>query len=137
MPVPSAIGTDWTPSGSMASTNELACAADWLSSKGSPVSDVRLWEKTTTDAARAVGADGVLGQLLVGMQADISVFDWDRTPYRRIITSNADNVRLVILQGQALYGLTDAVSILAEDASWCEPLDVCGESRSICEERRT
>jgi hypothetical protein len=116
----------------MAPTGELACAADWLSAKGDPISDMVLWEKTTTDAARAVGADGVLGQLAPGLRADIAVFEWDRTPYRRIIQSNADDVRLVVVQGNALYGLADMVTPLAEDADWCEALDVCGEARSIC-----
>ncbi|MFN7143138.1 MAG: amidohydrolase family protein [Myxococcota bacterium] len=130
--VPWAIGTDWTPSGSMAPVPELACAADWLAAKGSPISDVQLWEKATTDAARAVGADGVLGQLVAGMKADISVFAWDRTPYRKIITSQVSDVRLVVVDGQAKYGLTDLVTPLTDTPDWCEPLDVCGESRSIC-----
>ncbi len=130
--VPWAIGTDWTPSGSMAPTGELACAADWLASKGNPISDVRLWEKSTTDAARAVGADGVLGQLDAGFRADIAVFEWSRTPYRRIITADAADVRLVVVEGDARYGLTDYITPLAANASYCEPLDVCGASRSIC-----
>ena len=130
--VPWAIGTDWTPSGSMAPIGELTCAAEWLASKGSPISDVSLWEKSTTDAARAVGADGVLGQLVAGMQADISVFGWDRTPYRAIITAEAADVRLVVVGGQARYGLSEYVTALSDTADWCEPLDVCGESRSIC-----
>lgn len=130
--VPWAIGTDWTPSGSMAPIGELACAADWLASKGSPISDVTLWEKSTTDAARAVGADGVLGQLVAGMQADIAVFTWSRTPYRGIITADAADVRLVVVGGQAKYGLTEYVTALSDTPDWCEPLDVCGASRSIC-----
>ncbi len=130
--VPWAIGTDWTPSGSMAPVQELACAADWLAAKGSPLSDVELWEKSTTDAARAVGADGVLGQLAAGMQADISVFTWDRTPYRKIIEAQVTDVRLVVVAGQARYGLTDLVQPLTDTPDWCEALDVCGESRSIC-----
>lgn len=130
--VPWAIGTDWTPSGSLAPAPELACAADWLAAKGNPLTDVQLWEKATTDAARAVGADGVLGQLAPGMKADIAVFTWDRTPYRKIIEAQVTDVRLVVVDGRAAYGLTDLVSTLANDAGYCEPLDVCGESRSIC-----
>lgn len=130
--VPWAIGTDWTPSGSMAPIGELACAADWLASKGSPISDVRLWEKSTTDAARAVGADGVLGQLSTGFQADIAVFEWSRTPYRGIITADAADVRLVVVGGEARYGLSEYVTPIAANPDYCEELDVCGGSRSIC-----
>jgi hypothetical protein len=116
----------------MSPTDEMACASDWLAAKGSPFNDQKLWEKTTTDAARAVGADGVIGELVVGMKADISVFGWSQTPYRAIIDSNVDDVRLVIIDGQALYGVTDMVSLLAAEPTYCEALDVCGESRSIC-----
>jgi cytosine/adenosine deaminase-related metal-dependent hydrolase len=130
--VPWAIGTDWTPSGSMAPLGELQCAAEWLSAKGDPISDVTLWEKATTDAARAVGADGVLGQLMAGMKADISVFTWSRTPYRGVIDAQATDVRLVVVDGQALYGLTDLVTPLNDAPDRCEALDVCGEPRSIC-----
>jgi hypothetical protein len=130
--VPWAIGTDWTPSGSMAPVGELACAADWLAGKGDPFSDVDLVDKVTTDAARAVGADGMLGQLVPGMIADVSVFAWDRTPYRKIIEAGPTDIRLVVIGGQARYGLTDFVSALSDTADWCEALDVCGESRSIC-----
>ncbi len=130
--VPWAIGTDWTPSGSMAPMDELTCAADWLATRGAPIGDRALWEKTTTDAARAVGADGVIGQLAVGFRADIAVFSWDRHPYRNIIEGAPTDVRLVIVDGQALYGVNELLTPITLDPSWCEELDVCGEARSIC-----
>lgn len=130
--VPWAIGTDWTPSGSMAPTRELACAAEWLGAKGNPVSDVRLWEKVTTDAARIVGLDGVLGQLVEGMKADVAVYSWDAHPYRHIIQSEPEDVLLVVVDGQALYGRTDWLDGTAEHPEWCEAVEVCGEARSAC-----
>lgn len=130
--VPWAIGTDWTPSGSMAPTRELQCASDWLAAKGGRVGDQRLWEKTTTDAARVVGLDGVLGALVEGYRADLAVFEWSRTPYRGIIGSEPNHVKLVVVEGEALYGRASWIASLATHPDWCEALDVCGEAQAIC-----
>ncbi len=132
MGVPWAIGTDWTWSGSMAPTRELQCADEWLATKGWPVSDAELWRKSTEDAARILGLDGVLGALAPGYKADIAVFGWSRTPYRAIISSEPEDVKLVVVGGKTLYGTTDVVTATAEHPEWCETLDVCGESRSFC-----
>jgi cytosine/adenosine deaminase-related metal-dependent hydrolase len=130
--VPWAIGTDWTWSGSMAPTRELQCADEWLATKGYPLTDAQLWRKATEDSARILGLDGVLGALEVGYKADIAVFAWSRTPYRAVIASEPEDVRLVVVGGKTLYGTTDAVAATAENPDWCETLDVCGESRSVC-----
>lgn len=130
--VPWAIGTDWTPSGSMAPTGELACAAQWLEGKGAPASDVVLWEKVTSDAARLLALDGVLGSLAPGYRADIAVYAWDRAPYRKIIRADAADTRLVVVDGQAIYGVATLVDPLATNPDWCETLDVCGEDHTLC-----
>ncbi len=130
--VPWAIGTDWTPSGSMAPTRELACAAEWLSTKGDPVSDVRLYEKVTVDAARMVGLDGVIGVLSAGYRADIAVYDWSRTPYRGIIDAGPGATRLVVIEGQAIYGRDEWKATLAEHPDWCETMAVCDGDRFVC-----
>ena len=130
--VPWAIGTDWTPSGSIGQPQELACAETWLLGKGSPLSDVELWRKVTEDAARLVGADGVLGVLAPGAAADIAVFDYSRTPYRAIIGADERTVRLVVVDGELVYGHAEYVTSLAEDPAWCDTVDACGESRGYC-----
>ncbi|GDX79807.1 hypothetical protein LBMAG42_16180 [Deltaproteobacteria bacterium] len=130
--VPWAIGSDWTPSGSIGQPAELACAEAWLAGKGSPFSDVDLWRKATEDAARLVGADGVLGVLTPGGAADIAVFDYSPTPYRAIIGADEASVRLVVVAGEAVYGRTALVEPLAENVAWCDTIDACGESRSYC-----
>ncbi len=130
--VPWAIGTDWTPSGSMAPTRELACAAEWLSTKGNPISDQRLYEKSTVDSARMVGLDGVIGQLSAGYRADIAVYDWSRTPYRGIIDAGPGATRLVVIEGKAIYGRDEWKATLAEHPDWCETMTVCDGDRFVC-----
>jgi cytosine/adenosine deaminase-related metal-dependent hydrolase len=130
--VPWAIGTDWTPSGSMAPTGELACASDWLAGKGYPLTDVQLWEKVTSDSARIVGLDGILGSLAPGYRADIAVYDWSRTPYRGIIERGPESVRLVVVDGEALYGRADWLEGLTTHPEWCEAIDACGSANAVC-----
>ena len=130
--VPWALGTDWTPSGSMAPMRELECASQWLASKGYPLSDIDLWRKSTSDAARIVGLDGVLGELAEGYRADIAVYDWSRTPYQAIITGGPETVRLTVVNGSALYGRTDWLATTTDHPEWCETLDACGAANSVC-----
>lgn len=130
--VPWAIGSDWTPSGSIGQPQELACAEAWLEGKGSPFSDVELWQKVTEDAARLTGTDGVLGVLTPGAAADIAVFDYSKTPYRAIIGADEKTVRLVVVGGEAVYGRSELVEGLAAHPDWCDTLDACGESRTYC-----
>lgn len=127
-----AIGSDWSPSGSVGQPQELACAEAWLAGKGAPLTDVELWAKATGDAARIVGADGVLGVLQAGAVADIAVFDWRRTPYRAVIGAPEPTVRLVVVGGEAVYGRTDLLTGLAENPDWCDTIEVCGDSRTYC-----
>ncbi len=132
--VPWAIGTDWTPSGSMAPTRELACAAEWLNSKGDPFTDRQLHDKVTVDAARLIGLDGVLGVLSAGYHADISVYDWSRTPYRGIIDAGPQATRLVVIGGQAVYGRSEWKDQLAAHPDWCETMTVCDGDRFVCQQ---
>lgn len=127
-----ALGTDWTPSGSMSQLPELQCADQWLATQGSPVSRENLWNKATSDAARLVGLDGVLGTLAPGMAADISVFSWGADPWAALFSAGPEDVRLVIVDGQARYGQADWIDQLASEPSWCDTLDVCGDSKKIC-----
>jgi cytosine/adenosine deaminase-related metal-dependent hydrolase len=131
--VPWAIGTDWTPSGSVGQPQELACAEAWLAGKGAPLDDVGLWAKATEDAARLVGADGVLGVLREGAAADVAVFDWQRTPYRAVIGAPEPTVRLVVVDGEAIYGRSELVDGLAEHPDWCDSIDACGATRTYCQ----
>ena len=133
MGVPVAIGPDWTWSGSVNPARELQCAHEYLETRSDDVvDDAWLWRMATSDAAIAVGLDGILGSLDVGMKADISVFNWTNEPYRSVIQSGPEDVRLVIVDGQALYGLESLMTPLAEHPEWCETVTPCSESRTLC-----
>ncbi len=130
--VPVALGPDWTWSGSLNPAHEASCAVDYLGTRGNPFSDVDLHGMITSEAARVLGLDGELGTLAEGMRADISVFTWSAEPYQAVLKSGAGDVRLVVVDGQALYGDSDLVGAARGDTSGCELVDACDTERMLC-----
>jgi cytosine/adenosine deaminase-related metal-dependent hydrolase len=130
--VPVTVSMDWTWSGEANPARESSCAWDWYGSRGFDISDQRVWEQITTDAARAVGLDGVLGTLAEDTLADIAVYAYDEAPYRAVIRSEATDVWLTVIDGDALYGKPELVEPLSSLIDWCETVDACGTERSIC-----
>jgi hypothetical protein len=126
------LGPDWTWSGSMNPVREMACAHDYLRTRNSAIDDVTLWSWTTGSAARVLGLDAVLGSLEVGLVADIAVYAWSNEPYRAVIQSEASDVRMVLIGGQALYGVSTLVDALVEAPDWCETVSACGDDRTLC-----
>ncbi len=133
--VPVALGPDWTWSGSMNPAHEGQCALEYLTTRQTSISDVDLWSMMTADAARAAGAEAWLGQLIPGLAADIAVFDWAAQPYRAVIDRDDAAVRLVVVGGEALYGNTAMVTSLARYPEWCETVEPCGTTRTVCLQR--
>ena len=129
--VPLALGPDWSPSGSHTPRNELLCADDWLSSTGTPISDQKIWAMGTSDAARVLGLEGVLGSLSPGAKADLVVFPYSQTPYRAAIDASAEQVLLVLVDGDAVFGDPALISQLSTQST-CEAIEVCGEDREYC-----
>ena len=132
MGVPVALSPDWTWSGEAHQAKEMSCAWDWFGSRGTDISDVKLWEMGTTDAARIVGLDGVLGTLAEGTLADIAVFAYSAYPYQAIIRAEGEDTWLTVIDGDALYGLPELMDPIASNPEWCETVEACGEERTLC-----
>lgn len=101
-----ALGVDWTPSGSMNLIGELQCAAH-LNERyfDRTFSDVELVAMATVNGAIAMNLDDQIGRLARDYQADLAVFAGDRTrPYRALLDARAQDVRLVVVGGRAIYG---------------------------------
>jgi cysteine-rich repeat protein len=127
-----ALGTDWTPTGSMNMLRELACAdslnADYY---GGYFSDADLWEMATINNARAFAMDDAIGVLAVGRVADIAIFDGDiGVDHRAVIDAEPATVALVLRGGEPLYG-DDAV-IIDLGQTTCDTVDVCGTAKRVC-----
>ena len=125
-----ALGPDWTWSGSANPSRELTCATEYLLSRNSSLIDQNIWEMATTNAARTVGLDGVLGILEPGTLADIAVFSYSETPYKPILGADPRDVKLMIIDGVPLYGSTALMESFATNL--CETVSACGEERTLC-----
>lgn len=100
------LAPDWAPSGSKSSLGELK-VADLVNKHAlhGLFSDRELVEMVTRKPADAMGWGQRLGQITEGYLADILVVD-DRQadPYRNLIQAIEDNIQLVAVRGEPLYG---------------------------------
>jgi cytosine/adenosine deaminase-related metal-dependent hydrolase len=100
------LAPDWGPSGSKSSLGELKVAD--LYNKHTlhgALSDRDLVEMVTRKPADAMGWSKRLGQITEGYLADVLVLD-DRQadPYRNLIQAIEENIQLVAVRGEPLYG---------------------------------
>jgi len=100
------LAPDWAPSGSKSVLGELK-VADLVNRhqlKGL-FSDRELVDMVTGNPARAMGWAGRAGQIAAGQVADLVVVDHRHADaYRNLIEAIEENVRLVLVRGDALYG---------------------------------
>ncbi len=131
MGVQIALGTDWSATGSINLLRELTCADQMNRTYwGSYFTDQQLWEMVTSSAASVTATDDVIGSLVVGRVADISVFDGRvNAGYRAIIDAEPKDVVLVMRGGKPLYGEAATMGALA---TGCDAVDVCGNSKQVC-----
>ena len=100
------IAPDWAPSGSKSILGELKTAD--LVNKNElklPFSDRELVEMVTRRPAEAMDWGDKLGQIAPGFLADVIVVD-DRNAdaYRNLIDAVEENIALVLVRGEPLYG---------------------------------
>jgi 5-methylthioadenosine/S-adenosylhomocysteine deaminase len=111
------IAPDWTPSGSKSILGELK-AADLVNRNDlkMPFTDRELVEMVTRRPAEAMNWGDKLGQIAPGYLADLIVVD-DKRPdvYRNLIDAIEENIQLVVIRGEALYG--DAAALRGARAS--------------------
>ncbi|MCA2999660.1 MAG: amidohydrolase family protein, partial [Rhodocyclaceae bacterium] len=100
------LAPDWTPSGSKSILGELK-VADLVNihQLGGALSNRELIEMVTINPAEAMGWQGRLGTIASGYLADLVIVD-DTVddPYRNLVLATENNVRLVMIRGDALYG---------------------------------
>jgi hypothetical protein len=128
-----ALAPDWSIGGSHNLLDELRFADQvdngaW----GNVLTPQQLFQMVTINAAKVLELDGVLGSLDVGKRADVVVLGGDTSkPYDALLASHPKDVRLVLVDGVALYG--DAqLEPVAPQAPGCDALDVCTASKFLC-----
>ena len=134
--VPVALGTDWVDSGSISMLRELRCAENFDERYlGNRIGDYGLWRMATVDAARIFRVEDEIGDLRVGLKADIAIFAGPRSnPYGRVISAQSEDVLLVLRGGDALSGRAEIISALVDR---CDPVQICGKAYRICARQET
>ena len=133
MGIPVAIAPDWTWSGSINPAREKSLCQGIFAVSKLRVHRRDLWAMTTSEAARAVGLDGVIGSLAEGMMAfDIAVYEYSETPYQPIVDGEPTSTILTVVHGKALYGHPDLMGPLVADNALCEAASACEEDRLFC-----
>jgi hypothetical protein len=86
----------------------------------------------TIDGAEVVGLGDDIGRLEIGLRADVVVFGRAASdPYRAVIESRAEDVRLVFIDGEAYYGDAELEAATAVNGD-CEAFDACSAPKFIC-----
>lgn len=101
-----ALGTDWSPSGSKNLLGELKFA-DEVNTQllGKKLTARNLVEMVTSNPAKIVNWQDKVGSIKAGMVADLLVVDTvGADHYRGLIQAKEENVQLVLVGGDALYG---------------------------------
>jgi hypothetical protein len=127
-----ALGSVWTPTGSVNLQRELQCAAELNDTYFDNVlSDRELVDMVTVNAAKAAQMDDVIGELLPGKIADISIFNaTSHEGYRAVIDAEASDIVLVMRGGKPLYG--DDALMTGLGVSSCDVVDVCSVDKKVC-----
>ena len=130
-----AIAPDWSPTGSDGLLSELNYAARWNADRPRSLFDDRsLLAMATVNPATLVHLDQRLGSLREGFLADVLVlrsgekFD----PFASATHASPKDVRLVMIDGQPVYGDPAVMEQLVSPPSTLEEVDVCGMKKSSC-----
>ena len=126
------LGSDWAPSGSKHILGELKVADLWNREHlDGTFSAQELCELVTANPADALHWTDQVGRLRETLFADVLVVDADSNedPYRNLIESTEENVRLVLIGGKAKYGRTSLMHAAGADAA--EPIHQAGRGRQI------
>ena len=125
-----AIAPDWSISGSDGMLDELRYANGWNKTQGNIFSAQELVTAATTTAARLAGVGTQLGKIAPGLRADLLIIEPGDNAYDAILSSGAQKVRAVIVNGRPLTGVTTLVQAIAPGTTF-ESFDLCGTTRSI------
>ena len=127
------LGADWSPSGSANLLAELKFA-DRVNKKlwKSSITDEELFKMVTVNPAIAFGMDKEVGTVEPGKSADLLVIAKasGKSPYRTLIDAKPDDVLLVTIAGDPLFG-TEALMTSLGKAGDYEVVDACGTPRAI------
>jgi 5-methylthioadenosine/S-adenosylhomocysteine deaminase len=127
-----ALAPDWSPSGSDGLLQELEYAATWNAAQ-SPVvfTSKELVQMATSVPAELAGVEKNIGRVERGFYADLLLIRRQAgDPYDVVLHTSAADVRLVVINGVAIYGDPDLMNRLSAGRK-LETITVCGKPKAI------
>jgi 5-methylthioadenosine/S-adenosylhomocysteine deaminase len=126
------IGVDWNPTGSDTIFDELRVADNVNTGTFNGAIDKSEWlPMITTNPAKALALDALLGRLAPGFKADITVIaSQDSDPSVNLLKTHPADVRMVWVGGRLLYG--DKAFVEAVRGNTCEVFVLKGVQKRLC-----
>jgi hypothetical protein len=126
------LGVDWNPTGSDNIFDELRVAAQQNDEEfDGAIADNQWLDMITVNPAKALALQSLVGTLTVGLKADIAVLRSNADdPHHSLLKSHLQDVEMVFVGGELLYGRASTVQQLKPDQ--CEALRVYGAKKRIC-----
>jgi 5-methylthioadenosine/S-adenosylhomocysteine deaminase len=117
-----ALGSDWSPSGSKNLLAELKIARLYSQQNGNIFTDLELVCMVTSNPARMLKWNKLLGTIEKNKLADLLVIKGQQGgPYEKLLTCSEADVRLVVIGGTPRYGTTNLM----------QKFDIAGEELAI------
>ena len=132
-----ALSTDWSVSGSLTMSDEMRCLAHYNQHYLNHVlSWAEIHQMATRNAARAVGLDDKIGELVPGKLADFIVIDTEsKRSFGEVLNQTAyAQITAVFISGKGVNFPASWKSKLPFVLENCaiDPRNLCGQSRIIC-----
>jgi hypothetical protein len=130
--VPISLGVDWNATGSDSIFDELRVASSVNREQhDSVIPDSEWLGMITVNPAKALALDTHIGRLAPGMKADITIVrNRNRDPSRSLLENRLEDVQMVWVGGDVLYGDQEALEKLKPGQ--CEALTVHGSAKRVC-----
>lgn len=127
------LAPDWSMGGSQNMLDEMRFADDWdnknFQNRLTPKDIVVM---STKNAASVLALSSMLGEVKVGLVADLFVVSGDPSkPYDAILGATPKTVAMVMLGGKILYG-DKSIQAAAPATPGCETLDICMKQKFAC-----
>lgn len=130
-----ALGPDWVHSGSQNLLDEMNYIYTQSGRYSWTLSAAQILSMATYEGAFAAGFDQRVGRVERGYVADLSVFAArGADPYVDVVTADPGDVRLVLIDGVALFGDRELMAPFAYaecDQLWGEA-GLCGVEKTVC-----
>jgi len=131
-----ALGTDWSPSGSLTQLDEARCLVRHSRARlQGALGWAEVHRMMTEGGARAVGLQGQVGSLAVGELADMVIFDTrGRRSLGEVLEHSALAETVAVFVGGRAASFPRAWEGRLPQLANCapDPRDLCGQQRTVC-----